>query len=563
MRRVQSRVNFLKKANEFVRKPLFSHHCYFQLFACACLILLLLAACGGGATSAGPNGRPRAAAKQVLVFPNVGVQDLDTLDPAEATDTNSTLAISMIYSGLVRQDQNLEVVPDQATWAISPDHKTYTFHLKPGITFSDGTPLTAQTYVYSLTRALSPNVDQGDAMLFLGNIVGAPDVNAGRTKTLSGVKALDASTLTITLSKPTEYFLQALASPLAFAVNQKFIARAGKADWSDLVAGNGAGSGPFMVKEWQHNTKLVLVPNPRYYGKHTRLSEVDMIFVVDAHTAFQAYQGGQYSFVWNILPEDLNAAHGLSGFSSQPQLETDAIFFNTQMPPFDQAAVRQAFAYAINKTMLAQSVLNNSAIPAPTIVPAGIPGYQPPSNTLPFSRVKALNTLHTAYADVSQVPPVTFSYPSSIVSASLAGALQQMWQAALGIPIKLLPVETDAYANEMANHQIQLGFEQWFADFPDPYDALTLTLASNAPGNSGLWQNNQFDALIQQAEQTSGSARLALYAQAEQVAISDAGLLPLDHRSLTAVIPATVHGVILTHMGLYFGDWSNVYLSQH
>src|SRR5579885_894659 len=510
------------KAGQFVRRflslyPLCLCRPLWTLFG-----LCLLVACSGNATGSGASSTPRPAARQVLVFPNVGIQDLDTLDPAQAADENSDLAFTMIYSGLVRQNQDLAVVPDQATWTISADRKVYTFSLKPGLAFSDGTPITAASYVYSLSRALSPALQANGAMLLLGDIVGADQVSTGKAKTLSGVKALNASTLQITLSKPTDYFLQALANPLAFVVNQKMIEQYGAEDWSDAAAGHGVGSGPFMVKEWQHNTKIVLVPNPHYYGPHPRLNEVDMIFVVDAHTAFQAFQGGQYSFVWNIIPTDLNAARGLAGFTSQSLLETDALFFNAQMPPFDQPAV----------------------------------------TSLAFSRTQALNTLHTAYPDVTQIPPVTFSYPSSLVSSTLAQALQRMWQTALGIQIKLVSVETNAYNIEMQNHQVQLGFEQWEADFPDPYDILGLNLLSSAPGNVGLWSNGQFDDFVKQAEQTSGAARLALYAQAEQVAITDVGLLPLDHQALAAVIPPTVHGVSLSHMGLYFGDWSGVYISQ-
>ena len=550
------------KAGQFVRRflslyPLCLCRPLWTLFG-----LCLLVACSGNATGSGASSTPRPAARQVLVFPNVGIQDLDTLDPAQASDENSDLAFTMIYSGLVRQNQDLAVVPDQATWTISADRKVYTFSLKPGLAFSDGTPITAASYVYSLSRALSPKLQANGAMLLLGDIVGADQVSTGKATTLSGVKALNASTLQITLSKPTDYFLQALANPLAFVVNQKMIEQYGAEDWSDAAAGHGVGSGPFMVKEWQHNTKIVLVPNPHYYGPHPRLNEVDMIFVVDAHTAFQAFQGGQYSFVWNIIPTDLNAARGLAGFTSQSLLETDALFFNAQMPPFDQPAVRQAFAYATDKNMLAQTVLNNSAIPAPTIIPAGIPGYQPALTSLAFSRTQALNTLHTVYPDVAQVPSVTFSYPSSLISSTLAQALQRMWQTALGIQIKLVSVETNAYNIEMQNHQVQLGFEQWEADFPDPYDILGLNLLSSAPGNVGLWSNDQFDDFVKRAEQTSGAARLALYAQAEQVAITDVGLLPLDHQALAAVIPPTVHGVSLSHMGLYFGDWSGVYISQ-
>jgi len=552
------------KAGKFVRRciSLYSRGQWRPFWILCGLCLLVLAACSGGVTGSGVSSTPRPAARQVLVFPNVGIQDLDTLDPAQASDENSELAFTMIYSGLVRQNQDLAVVPDQATWTISADRKVYTFSLKPGLMFSDGTPITASSYVYSLSRALSPTLQFNGAMLLLGDIVGADQVSAGKATTLSGVKALNATTLQITLSKPTDYFLQALANPLAFVVNQKVIEQYGAEDWSDEVAGHGVGSGPFMVKEWQHNTKIVLIPNPHYYGSHPRLNEVDMIFVVDAHTAFQAFQGGQYSFVWNIIPTDLNAARGLAGFTSRSLLETDALFFNVQMPPFDQPAVRQAFAYATDKNMLAQTVLNNSAIPAPTIIPAGMPGYQPALTILAYSRTQALNTLHKAYPDVTQVPPVTFSYPSSLVSSTLAQALQRMWQTALGIQIKLVSVETNAYDIEMQNHQVQLGFEQWEADFPDPYDILGLNLLSSAPGNVGLWSNGQFDDFVKQAEQTSGAARLALYAQAEQVAITDVGLLPLDHQTLAAVIPPTVHGVSLSHMGLYFGDWSGVYISQ-
>lgn len=529
-----------------------------------CLCLFLLAACGGGTTVTGSHPTvsrtPRPAAKQVLVLPNVGAQDVTTLDPAAASDENSLLAISMISSGLVRLDQQLNVIPDQATWTISPDRKTYTFYLKAGLTFSDGTPITAATYVYSLTRALTPATQANEVMLFLGNIAGAADVNAGTATTLSGVQATDAATLVITLSKPTEYFLSALANPLAFAVNQQAVSQYAATNWSHLVNGGGVGSGPFMVKEWQHNTKMILVPNPHYYGNHTRLTEVDMIFALDAHNAFQAYQGGQYSFIWNILPSDMNAARGLPGFVSQTQLQTDAIFFNTQTPPFNQLEVRQAFAQSIDKTALAQSILFNSAVPASTIIPSGIPGYQPNLKALAYSHAQALAALRKAYPDISKLSPITFSYPNTLVSPSVARALEQMWQSTLGIPVKMVAVETDAYNYELAHHQIQFGFEQWNADFPDPYDVLALNLVSTAPGNAGQWQNIQYDQLIQQAEQTSGAARLGYYGQAEQIAISDVGLLPLDHQNLSAVIPPTVHGVGLSPMGLYFGDWSNVYL---
>lgn len=530
--------------------------------ALAWLCVVLLAACGSSKTS-GPITLATPTLRQVLVLPNVGIQDLDTLDPAQGADQNALVVMNMLYSGLVRLDQNLNVIPDQATWTISADRKVYTFHLKQHITFSDGTPITAQTYVYTLTRALLPTVQSDEAMLFLNTIVGAGDVNTGKTTILRGVQAIDASTLEITLTQPTDYFLQALANPLAFPLNSTLIQRYGETDWSNHAAHNAVGTGPFMVKEWEHNTKMILVPNPYYYGPHTRLTEVDMIFVPDQHTAFQEYQGGQYSLVWNLAPTDITAAHGLPGYVNRTLLETDALFFNPQVPPFDQPAVRQAFAFATDKSLLAQVVFNNAVVPAPTIIPDGIPNYQPKLVPLSFDRIKATAALKSVYPDPSQVPPITFYYPNALLSSFAASTLQNMWQTALGIPITLTSVETNAYNVAVTKHQIPFGFTQWSADFPDPYDVLALNLVSTTPGNAGSWSNPTFDQLVQQAEATTGTARLALYGQAEQVALDDVGWLPLDHQTMSAVIPSHIHGISLNPMGLYFGDWSQVYLLPH
>ena len=527
-------------------------------------LLIILAACGGATTNTPTaNGTPSLASSQMLTFPNVGTRDIGVLDPALGPDSNSALAVGMIYTGLVKFDKNLNVVPDQATWVISPDHKVYTFTLKQGITFSNGTPVTAQSYIYTLTRALLPEVKSPIALFFLGPILGADDVSNGKTKTLAGVKAIDNNTLQITLKQPTAYFLQIMANSIAFPLNQTVINQFGQTDWVNHAAGNGIGTGPFIVKEWDHNTKMVFVPNPHWYAAKTKLTEVDMLFVNDQSTAFKAYQAGQYNFVWNIAPQDLASAKGMAGFVSESLLQTDLLFFSNKMAPFNNAAVRQAFAYATDKEALATAIFKGSAIPAQTIIPPGMPGYQPNYQGLAYDKSKALAALQSAYPDVSKIPPITFSFPNSQVSESEAAALQQMWQSALGIQVKLLPVELNAYNTETANHQVQFGFTQWSADFPDPYDWLTLNLFSTASNNSGDWNNPQFDQIVIQAEQMTGDARIQLYNQAEQIAISDIGWLPLDHQSLSAIIPSWVQGVSLNNTGLYFGDWSNVYLVQH
>src|SRR5947208_8627647 len=171
-------------------------------------LLIIQAACGGATTNTPTaSGTPSLASSQVLTFPNVGTRDIGVLDPAQGPDSISAIAVGMIYTGLVKFDKDLNVVPDQATWVISPDNKVYTFTLKPGITFSYGTPITAQAYVYTLTRALLPEVKSPIALFFLGPILGSDDVSNGKTKTLAGVKAIDNNILQITLKQPAAYFL--------------------------------------------------------------------------------------------------------------------------------------------------------------------------------------------------------------------------------------------------------------------------------------------------------------------------------------------------------------------
>ncbi|EFH90850.1 peptide ABC transporter substrate-binding protein [Ktedonobacter racemifer] len=528
-----------------------------------CALLLILVACSNGNSSKSPgNGTPSQSVAQVLKFPNVGTEDAASLDPAQGPDENTGQVISMIFSGLVALDANLNVVPDQATWQASDDGKTYTFKIRDDVRFSDGTPVTAQSYIYTWTRALLPEIASPIASTFEDQIIGSDEVASGKTKTLSGLKALDDHTLQVSLKTASPYFLSALTNSLFAPLNQKVIEKYGEKSWPQKALGEGIGAGPFIAQSWDHNVKMVFVPNKYYYGKKTRLQQVEMYFVNDASTAFKAYRAGQYSFIWKVSPQDQITARGISGFRSQSRLQTDLLFFDNTKPPFDRSEVRQAFAYAIDKTKLVNNVLKNAALAAPTIIPPGMPSYQPDYAGIPFDPNKAKSLIQSVYPDITKVPTITFSYPNSQVSSAEAAALQNMWQSALGIQVKLRSVEVTAYNDETAKKQIQFGFTQWGADFPDPYDWLYLNLLSSAANNNGQWKNTEFDATVQTAETKTGDERISLYNKAEQIAITDVGWLPLDHASLAAIIPPTLHGVALNANGLYFGNWSDVYLTQ-
>ena len=537
------------------------------------LLLLVVVVTGCGVSKSGSRAASDAgstpAPLQVLTFPDVGVTDITSLDPALGFDMNTSIIMNMLYSGLVRLDDDARVIPDQATWKVSSDGKVYTFMLKPGITFSDGTPVTAESYVYTWTRALAPNggssflPNRGSlfALSLEQPIAGARAVYRGDTHTLSGLQALDTHTLQVTLDAPAPYFLTSLTNPLFFPLNQRVIEQYGDQNWTPHVVNAGIGTGPFQVEAWLHNVNIKLVPNSHYYGAKTRLQVVNIYFVADPKTV--SYSAGQYDFTWITSPGDQVAQKNIQGFKETSLWQTALLFFATTSPPFDQVAVRQAFAQAIDKKALLHLAFDEAFLPAATVLPAGIPGYQADYAGLGYDPNNARTLLNSVYPDTSTMLQITFSYPVSLLSQSVATSLQQMWQDVLGIQVTLNPMEPRAYQQEAHNHQIQFGFDLWSADFPDPYDVLAVNLLSSSRANEGQWHNNQFDALVTQAEARAGNDRIALYNQAEQLAISDAGVVPLYHPTFAAIIPSWLQGVSLNGNGLYFGNWSDVYILAH
>ncbi len=524
-------------------------------------LLLLLTACGGnGAVSS--SGR---AIAQILTVPNVGVTDLGTLDPALAWDRNSSLLFSMLYNGLVRLDKDAHVIPDQATWQISDDQRIYTFALKPHLAFSDGTAVTAQTYVYTWTRALLPELASPFALDLEQNIVGAQDVAHGSSHTLTGVQALDDTHLQVTLTQPASSFLATLTQPLFFPLNAHVIERYGQHEWSQHSVGQGMGTGAFMIGSWTHAISMHLLPNPHYANGEPLLRAVEMPFVADPQTAYYNYSAGHYSLMWNFAFSDWRAARGAAGFTTTPLWQTEALFFDTSVAPFDTVAVRQAFSLALDRKTLAHNLLLDSVTPAYTLLSPGLIGYRENDGKHAFDSARARTLWHMRYPDRNTFPTITLTYPAGRVDNGLIGALQQMWQRALSVDVKLRVIEPHTYDQEMEQHLIPFGFTSWMSEIPDPAPALTANFLSTAPQNKSQEHNVTLDALLQQAASTSPTDRTRpnLYTQAEQQVLTDGAWIPLYHPGFSAILPPWLHGVSLLGNGLYFGTWSTVYLTPH
>ncbi|MFH1169161.1 MAG: peptide ABC transporter substrate-binding protein, partial [Chloroflexota bacterium] len=380
-----------------------------------CLVLLASAAtaCIGTAapsptsspTSTPTSSQPSQTSGQGTL--NLADSGPITLDPATAAEASSAMYIFQIFSGLARLDENLQVVPDIALgWDKSADGRTFTFHLRRDATFHDGKPVTAADFKYSWERALSPATGSLTAGTYLNDIVGAADVLSGKATQLSGVSVLDDYTLEVTIDAPKAYFLDKMAYPTAFVVDRANV-QSGSNWWQQPN-----GTGPFRLQQWQKDQLLVLARNDSYYGDKARLSEV--VFHLLSGNPLQLYQEGtiDVSYVgaayMGLVTDPSNPTS--KELNTYPELSMSYIGFNAATPPFDDAKVRQAFSYAVDKERLIKLTTQDVVTTAYGILPPGMPGYKESLQGLHFDPAKAKALIaESKYGDVSRLPPIVLT----------------------------------------------------------------------------------------------------------------------------------------------------------
>ncbi len=563
--------------------------------ACLVLMAMLVVACGGGTSTTTTTTTKAPASQQVLnmCFYN-GVSDIKTFDPALSTDVNSIEAINLVFTGLVQSDDNLKIQPQLASsYDLASDGLTWTFHLRPNLKFSDGTPLTSADVVYSINRALLPATKSVVGPVYLALIKDSDKLNAGKIPTIIGDSLLtpDPNTVVIIANKKAAYFLDALAYWTSYVVEKSLIDKYGD-NWTDHL-NQGGGDGPFEVQAWNHNTNIVLVPNPTYYGPHPQLTKLIYPFYKQTDTNFKAYQAGQTDYSTLIPTADLDTARALPNNQYQlvPQLAINYLTMNYLVKPFDNIHIRQAFALAINKDLIIQSVYKNTYVPTNHIVPKGMPGYNPnlmaPDGVAGTSgdptKAKALlqqGLTEEGWTSVSQLPAVKLTYASGDPNlANAMAAMQQMWQTTLGVSVKTNPEDfnkllTDSEAALNNPNGLQFWAIGWIADYPDPQDWTSLQFGKGQQYNQiNYGQNNSANAAQQQQVQQAldaadvnpdQNARLQAYMQAEQQLVNDVAWLSWAQVAFSQVLKPYVKGIVFNALLLYPpNDWGNIYIAAH
>ncbi len=552
-------------------------------FSVSVLVSLLLAACAPAAVNtaapapadtvapaAADTAVPAAApGGGVLRWSLEGINELPALDPPLAGASQSVGVISLVFEGLVRLDSDLNVQPAGAeSWDIKDGGKTFIFHIRKGLKFANGDPVTADDFAYSLNRAFSPDFANGNAGYYLSNIVGSTDVTEGKAQTVAGVKVIDPQTLEIDLQTPSVYFLYQLTFPASFVVSKKAV-EANPTTWTDSAYGTGA----FMVKEWKHNQSVTLVPNPNYWLGTAQLQEIDMPFIQDPATALKLYQTGELDIMgtYNFPTDQLSAVSSSPEFKQVNQFFVAYIGFNNAKAPFNDVRVRQAFAKAVDKATLINKVLEAAVVQADTIIPPGMPGFSQASAKIQeFNVADAKKLLADAgFADGKGFPKVALSINNQDPNfAKIAAALQQMWKETLGVDVDINTEELAKFNDDLTatankpDDPAALSFyiSVWGADYPDPQNFVSQQLRTDVGNNNGHYSNAEFDKAVDQADvEVDQAKRLGLYNQAEVLALTEVGWLPLYYGKANLLIRATVNGLVVTPQGLFpKEDWTKI-----
>ena len=471
-----------------------------------------------------------------------------TLDPAVSGEMTSHEYIMQIFGGLVRLDGNLEPAPDIARrWQVSDDGRTYTFYLRQDVRFHNGREVKAEDFKYSLERASDPDTGSLTAATYLGDIVGVKEVLAGEAEEISGVRVIDDYTLQVTIDASKSYFLSKLTYPTAFVVDRANV-ESDREWWQQPN-----GTGPFKLKEWEEENLLVLEKNELYYGELAKVNSV--AFQLWGGVPMNMYETGEIDVTGVSLSYIDKVTDKAGPFYQElqviPELSFGYIGFNTTRPPFDDANLRRAFSQAIDKDKLVSLVFKDMVQRADGILPPGMPGFNKDLSGLGFDVNKAKELIASRYGSVSGLPPITITTSGwgGLISQGLEAIIQE-WRQNLGVEVKVRQLEPQRFLYYLKQEKDEMFFIGWVADYPHPQNFLDVLFHTGVDNNYGEYSNPEVDALLERAGvEPDDDLSLALYQQAEQKLVDDAGCIPLWFGQNHILVKSYIEGYDLNPMG--------------
>ena len=460
------------------------------------------------------------------------------LDPQAITGVPEHKIMMALFEGLASEDpKDLHPVPGLAeSWDISPDGKTYTFHLRKNAKWSDGSPITSDDFVQSYKRMLTPDFASEYAYLIYDYVVGAKEYYDRKLTdfTQVGFKAPDAQTLIVSLKNPAPYLMKIIASHYAWTpVPVKVIAKFGplgqkRTAWTRL--GNHVGSGPFMLKEWLPNQKIVVARNPHYWDAATvKLDEIHFYPTEDISTEERMFRTGQLHKT-NELPNakiDVYRKDFPESLRIDPYLGVYFYRCNVARAPLNDKRVRKALALTIDRESIVSKVTRGGQQPAYAVSYPGTAGYTPRAK-ITGTHADAKRLLAEAgFPDGKGLPKIELLYNTSENHRAIAEAIQQMWKRNLGVDISLLNQEWKVYLDSQHTTNFTLQRGGWIADYVDPHVFLEIWVTSNG-NNDTNWSNADYDRLFQQAlAAKTETERYEIYQQMDAILVDECPIIPI------------------------------------
>ena len=518
-----------------------------------------LAACGGsksGSTAtSGSTAGSTAGGVNTAGFTVQYGSNPETLDPALNSAIDGANTIITIFEPLLLINENNEVVGGQAeSWETSEDGLTWTFTMRDGLKWSDGTDLNAKDFEYSFKRMVDPNTAAPYAETCLGMIdgfeeaAGFPDADGNPTAEPNpdalNVKASDdGKTLTIVLSYPCSYFDKMAAFATMSPVQQATVEANGDA-WCtspDTFVSNG----PYMITDWTPSERIVLSKNPNYVGgwDNSKIvsDTITLLLLEDSSASFAAYNSGEAVLIKDVPTDEipsLTKAEDGGDFYVDTILGTYYVSLNLQRDAFKDAKVRKALSLAIDRDYVANTIMQGTYTTADSIVGPGIvdeSGYFHDNGNAPYisadyeaNLAEAKKLLEEAgYPNGEGYPTIEYSTNDAGYHVPLAEYLQQAW-GDLGITLTINKMEWSSFTPARRAGEYDVARNGWVMDYNDPSNMLDLFCSGNG-NNDGKYSNPDFDAAIDASRVADSAEHFAQLHKAEDILMEDMGCLPIAY----------------------------------
>jgi len=534
------------------------------LLATVMAVSTMLVGCGNndasnsGATDANVAGNTGTTSELAVV---TGPEP-DTIDPALNSAVDGGTIIVHAFEGLMTLDQNAQPVYGQAaSHTVSEDGMTYTFTLRDGLKWSDGSAVTASDFVYSWNRAIAPETAADYEYMF--------DCIEGYSEGSLNVTAVDDKTLEVKLVAATPYFLELCAFP-AYMPVKKDVVEANPDGWTQDPA-TYIGNGAYKMEKWSHNSEIVMVKNENYWNAANVVSDtLRFVLMEDDAAQLAAYETGDVVMIDSVPNDEIPSLKENPEFHIDGQLGTYYVSFNTQDEILSNPLVRKALILAVDRTYICEEIGQAGQQEAGAFVAIGLSDNDPtkefrevggdyynPTDYEGNLELAKAALAEAGYPNGEGLPTIEYIYNEGTGHQQIGEALQNMW-AQIGVNVEIVSQEWNTFLNTRKNGEYQIARNGWLGDYNDPISFLDMWITGGG-NNDAQWSNAEYDQLITDIKSSADQAtRMEKMHQAEDLIFNEWMLCPIYYYTDIYMIKENVTGFYASKLGFKYFMYASV-----